>query len=703
MDVQAGDHHTCALMDNNLVKCWGLNSSGQLGQEDTVYRGDDPGEMGDNLEAIQLGVGRTVTAVTAGTSHTCAILNGGDVKCWGSNGSGKLGLEISDTAKGRNVGDMGDNLGFVDLGGLPAIAIAAGGSHTCAILYDVNTDSNSLKCWGLNFRGQLGQDDTVDRGVLPGQMGIGLLPVFLGTGVEPVQVTTGGFASCAVLSDGFTQSAKCWGVQDVLGQGNGVGHIGSATGDMAGLLPIDFNGGAAQLFPQLVRMGNAHACAILTNGSVKCWGAGALGLPGVSIASVPAGEVIDLGVGRTATDLAVSDDATCALLDDTTVKCWGSNSSGALGRADGILPGDEPGEIEALNPIELGVASVAKISSYGAHHCVLLTDNTAKCWGDNANGYLGIRGTLNDYGTSPAQMGVNLPALDFGGESVLQIETGDSFSCAILAPGSVVRCWGSWRKGLGNDIAADVTDTVVAVNVNLGMPASSIALGFDHACAILSDGSVKCWGNNFYGQLGQNSTISYGDGLGGSNLMASMSAISLGAPAVKVSAGHGHTCAILNTGGLKCWGYNSSRQLGYADTTNRGDGGAGGLMAALPEVVLRAEPFTVLDVSASTMHTCAVVQVAAGNELLCWGGGSDFALGHGMASTAPVSVPPVDLGVGLGNVISVETSDRTHTCAQFDTGAVKCWGASNRGQTGNGQFKLMNTSSMGDALPLVRF
>ena len=162
--ITAGGYHTCALLDNGSVKCWGRNDFGQLGLGDTVARGDAAGEMGDNLPAVALGTGRTAVALTAGFGHTCALLDDGSVKCWGRNDFGQLGL--GDTAnRGDGAGEMGDSLPAVALGtGRTAVAITAGGYHTCALL-----DNATVKCWGSNDEGQLGLGDTANRGDAPGR------------------------------------------------------------------------------------------------------------------------------------------------------------------------------------------------------------------------------------------------------------------------------------------------------------------------------------------------------------------------------------------------------------------------------------------------------------------------------------------------------------------------------------------------------
>ena len=112
--IAAGYHHTCAILDNSSVKCWGANANGQLGLGDTNKRGDEPNEMGDNLPAIDLGSGKTARAISAGDSHTCAVLDNASLKCWGKNDSGQLGQENTNNL-GDGSNDMGDNLPAIGL------------------------------------------------------------------------------------------------------------------------------------------------------------------------------------------------------------------------------------------------------------------------------------------------------------------------------------------------------------------------------------------------------------------------------------------------------------------------------------------------------------------------------------------------------------------------------------------------------------
>ncbi|HYF47077.1 MAG TPA: hypothetical protein VD926_12750 [Acidimicrobiales bacterium] len=235
--ISSGYFHTCAVLDNGTVKCWGENDEGQLGQGDTTARGDGPGEMGSNLPAVSLGPSRTVAAVCAGGWQTCVVLDDATVRCWGDGDDGALGL--GDTAnRGDGPEEMGTNLPPVQFGsGRTATSVSVGESHVCSRL-----DDGSVKCWGRNVAAQLGLGDQSSRGDGSGEMGDSLPRVALGTGRTAAAVTVGTTHSCAVLDDG---ARKCWGsnLKGELGQGDtqARGYQPNQMGDA--LLPIDLGGG----------------------------------------------------------------------------------------------------------------------------------------------------------------------------------------------------------------------------------------------------------------------------------------------------------------------------------------------------------------------------------------------------------------------------------------------------------------------------
>jgi alpha-tubulin suppressor-like RCC1 family protein len=234
--VSAGGFHTCAVLDTNQVKCWGFGSDGQLGQGSIAWLGDDPGEMGDALVPVNMGSGRSVRAVSAGEFHSCAVLDNGQVKCWGYGVGGQLGSGSTDNL-GDVLSELGDLLPPVDLGsGRTAVGVHAGRSQSCVLL-----DNGQVKCWGINADGQLGLGDMATRGNGPGEMGDALPAVALGAGRTALSVTGGEASFCAVLDD---RSVKCWGrnVSGELGLGD-TDDRGDNAGEMGDALPrVDLAG-----------------------------------------------------------------------------------------------------------------------------------------------------------------------------------------------------------------------------------------------------------------------------------------------------------------------------------------------------------------------------------------------------------------------------------------------------------------------------
>ena len=412
--VVTGSSHTCALLADSTVKCWGSGSVGQTGYGDTSVRGDDPGEMGNSLPGVDLGQGLNAVQLASGTSHSCAVLSNATVKCWGDGNSGKLGY--GDTAnRGDGPGEMSDMLPNVDLGsGKSVVQIAGGSIHTCARFHD-----GSLKCWGSGGFGNLGYEDTANRGDNVGEMGDNLPTVDLGTGRTVAQVDAGKFSTCALLDD---STVKCWGTGF---KGLGYGDIFSRGGDPGtmgnNLSAVDLGSGRTAL---QISTGDNHICAVLDDATVKCWGQGGVGQLGYGDSSDRGdgpGEmgdnlpVVDLGTGRTATQIAAGGSHTCVLLDDATVKCWGDGNFGALGYGDRNIRGNEPGEMgDNLPTVDLGTGRTAVQIACGFRHtCAVLDDATVKCWGQATSGQLGY-GDRSARGDDPGEMGDNLPAVDVG-------------------------------------------------------------------------------------------------------------------------------------------------------------------------------------------------------------------------------------------------------------------------------------------------
>lgn len=414
LQVSAGTDHSCAIIaepntTSGPVKCWGRNGSGQLGLEHTTQTGDDPGEMGSGLKSVDLGSGRSAVQIDLGNYHSCALLDDGSVKCWGFNSKGELGQGHKQTL-GRAAGDMGDALIPVDLGdGKKAAQVSAGQNHSCALL-----DDGTVKCWGYNGFGQLGINSTSQIGDNATEMGNALIPADFGSGVKAVEITTGKNHSCARLENG---SVYCWGENGSgqLGQGH-TDHIGDQPGETGNLLPINLGDGRKA---SRISAGSEHNCAILDNGTVKCWGAndyGQLGLGhSANLGDQPdemgnALLTVDLGPDMTAVDIIAGRYHSCALLNTGKVKCWGRSDRGQLGLGNNLTVGNKANQMGQFLPeTDLGSGqTVLQIASGYLHNCAILGDTRQlKCWGYNYFGQLGA-GHSSNIGDDPGEVGVDL-------------------------------------------------------------------------------------------------------------------------------------------------------------------------------------------------------------------------------------------------------------------------------------------------------
>jgi alpha-tubulin suppressor-like RCC1 family protein len=393
--LDAGQSFSCALQSGQ-VRCWGFNREGELGLGHGNTIGDD--ETPSAANPVDLGAGRTATSVSAGDFHTCAVLDASvadsRLRCWGFGQNGRLGTGNEDS-----IGDTESpaSIPTVNLGaGRSAKAVTAGGSHTCAIL-----DDDTVRCWGYAYYGELGygnpDPDPATPDIEPNPLDIGddetpasVGPVNLGAGRTAKAIAAGSLHTCAILDN---NTVRCWGRNGdgELGYGN-VTNVGDR--DIpASAGPVDLGAGRTA---KAIAAGVAQTCAILDNGSVRCWGLGADGRLGTgntlkigddeTPGMVPP---VDLGPGRTARAIAIGNGFACALLDDNSVRCWGFGLDGRLGYGNKLTIGDNesPG---SFGPVSLGTGrSAAAVALGDRHACARLDDGNVRCWGYGANGRLG--------------------------------------------------------------------------------------------------------------------------------------------------------------------------------------------------------------------------------------------------------------------------------------------------------------------------
>jgi alpha-tubulin suppressor-like RCC1 family protein len=341
--VFAGLEHTCAVLDDGGVKCWGHNTMGQLGVGDTVTRGDGVAAMGDGLPRIDLGAGRRAVSIAAGASATCALLDGGGVKCWGDCYQGALGYGDIAT-RGATPGTMGDALLDVPLGsrdGAPfeAVQIVAIDYHSfCAIIADTRPDESGLKCWGSNDYCELGIG-TAQGGLAgdPSTTGNGLPWIDLGKtaagAARRAVAAAGGFQFLCVLGD--DGAIVCWG-----DNWSGQLGIGRASAPRS-CLPEETGGANRVSLPEPALAlgargqsmgGGAHVCALLASRRVTCWGEnddGQLGTGDVLPRTTPSA-ALAFAADFVPDRLVLGDAHSCAISTDGAVACWGSNHRGQL-------------------------------------------------------------------------------------------------------------------------------------------------------------------------------------------------------------------------------------------------------------------------------------------------------------------------------------------------------------------------------------
>ena len=340
------------------------------------------------------------------------------------------------------------------------------------------------------------------------------------------------------------------------------------------------------------------------------------------------------GIGK----IAAGGDHTCALTTAGGVKCWGNNVVGQLG---------DNSTTQRLTPVDVvGLASgVSAIAVGGYHTCALTTAGGVKCWGGNYDGQLGDNSTTNRL------MPADVTGLTSG---VAAIALGINFTCALTTAGGM-KCWGTNYFGqLGDN---STTQRLTPVDVTgLASGVTDIATGGRHTCALTTAGGVKCWGLNISGELGDNSTTQRFVPVDVKGLASGVTAIATGVE---------HTCALATAGGVKCWGWNYYGQLGDNSIWTR---------LTPVDVTDLASGVTAIDTG--TSHTCALTTAGG---VKCWGPN-----GYGQLGDNSVEFRLIPVGVtGLASGVVAIAAGFDHTCALTTAGGVKCWGGNYNGQIGD--------------------
>jgi alpha-tubulin suppressor-like RCC1 family protein len=349
VQVGAGQLHSCALLDNGRVMCWGLNVQGQLGDGTTTSR-RRPALVVDLDDAVELSVG---------AYYSCARRRSGQVVCWGENNKGQLG-DGSETDRDKPTPVVGIS---------SARQISAGRSHACALLSD-----KTVSCWGENRDGELGDGTQLNRALASPVMNLS----------QVAQVSAGSSHTCAVGEDG---SVRCW---------------GSGIGGKLGV--VDANGFAPFIVTTPRRVtelsevsqisaGFLHTCAVTRLGAVRCWGLNSEGQLGDGTNISSDTPISVRFIGATVHKIVASFGHTCAIMRDGSARCWGGNTYGQLG--DGSTTSRaEPSAVGGMN-------TMVHLATTGDHTCAALVDGGARCWGHNITGAIGDNTTIDQPSPTP--------------------------------------------------------------------------------------------------------------------------------------------------------------------------------------------------------------------------------------------------------------------------------------------------------------
>ena len=734
----AGDEHHCVLLSTLKVKCWGNNPVGNLGQGNNEDLGDEIGEMGNNLSYVNLGTDQgsevTILKLYAAFGHNGIVTDLGKIKTWGGGSGGRLGYG-STTSKGDGANEMGNYLPFVNVGtGLTVQMLALSHYVTLSFFHD-----GSVKAWGWNLNGQLGQGHTTDLGNGPNELGDYLPPISLPTGITVDKVVSGNWQLGVISSIG---ELYLWGrnLNGQLGIGS-VDSIGDSPNEMSDYLKsVNLGTGYSAVDMQ---GGYEFSCALLNTFDMKCWGdndEGQLGYGDVVLRGDSPNmmgdylPLINLGSGITVSSIHVGEDHVCAILNGGSFKCWGRNFYGQLGKGNTLFLGDGPFEmgnylltvnvgpgveVEACedyaptispsyapttpspsfqptfeptehptitySPSQFEIGCRSQMTSYNRDCLLTIPSKGVKCFGDNQMGSLGY-GDFVNRGDDANEMGNYLDFIDLNGTQVISVHTGYSHTCVRLINFDI-KCWGTnfdALLGLGDnekrgDEPFEMGENLSVVNMG-SMFVVDMYAGYDHSIVLGDDGQIKSWGNGLSGQTGYGGSSDRGDNANEMGDYLPYNNLGTGRYVIDFYGIQAASCALLDNYGVKCWGSGTSGKLGSGSSSSIGDDPSE-MGDYLPFVKL--PPGVIVSrLRTGRMHS-GIIDTTG--ELWMWGRNSNgqLGLGHNQA----IGDGPNEMGnnmsstyLGAGRTVVDFSGGSAHTCTILDNFGLKCWGDCGAGQ-----------------------
>jgi len=602
--VSVGYSSTCVIKQDNSLWCWGGNDSGQLGDGTFIYRTFPHMKITDN-----------VLQISANQYNTCAIISDNSLWCWGSNWYGQLGLGFS-----------GGNINTPQKVMEEVASVSVGENHTCSMKQD-----NSPLCWGNNWWGQIGDGTNIQR-VSPYPVKISDIVISVSSGYEH---------TCALMSD---RSLWCWGK-------NSEGQLGSGSSrNYCGGWWPNCNKNPTKIMDDVVQFsaGAYHTCAVKTDGSLWCWGYnnwGQIGDGSFSNRNIPT-LIMSSGVSSVAAGV----EHTCAVKQDGALWCWGRNFEGQLGLDPSVTS-------FTTTPQQILPGGVIRVVTGGYHTCAVMDNLTLWCWGANWEGQLGNDSWSSTYTPSQVMAG-GFPLY------VSSVAAGERHTCAVDTAGNLL-CWGNnWFGQVGDGTTSHKNSPVLIASGFL-----YVSAGWRHTCAVKQDGSLWCWGRNMEGQIGDGNTPGSDDcSIWDFGNDCNKFPTYIASDVTAVSVGARHTCATKQNGSLWCWGDNNWGQLGNGTRVRK----------TTPYPVIT--PAGALSISVGRGYSCAI---KTDGSLWCWGNNSSGQLGNG-ESVWDSSYLPSQVSPPMLSDVSFVSLGGGHSCAIKIDGSLWCWGNNWSGQVGDG-------------------
>ena len=484
--------------------------------------------------------------------------------------------------------------------------ISAGGVHSCGIKLD-----DTLYCWGSNADGRTGLNTST---------GDSLVPEPVSGGGSWKQVVAGVNYSCGIKSD---DTLYCWG-------SNSYGQLGDNSTTNR-LIPTPVNGGGTW---KHVSAKFSHTCGIKSDNTLHCWGLNENGGTGLNTTTGNTLVPTEIDGGGSWKLVSTGQNHSCGIKSDDTLYCWGWNIFGQVGNnsiTDRLVP-----------TAVFGGGTWKQVGTGGLITCGIKSNDSLHCWGSNSFGQVGDNSIIDRI----------VPTAVSGGGTWKHVAVGDTHNCGIKSDDSL-NCWGSNSRGQVGDSTSG-TDRLVPTAISNGGSWIKASAGTQLSCAIKSDKTLLCWGNNSNGQIGNNS----------SQKQLAPAPVSGGGMWKHVAAGAAFSCGIKSDDSLYCWGTNGSGRTGLNNIVGE---------TFVPTQVSGGGTWK--QVSAATAHSCAV---KSDNTLHCWGSNTGGRTGQNLPSGN--TIIPTEVSGG-GSWKQVATAN-VHSCGIKSDNTLQCWGTNNAGRTG---------------------